>query len=352
MNALLTLAEKGLLPDAAIRMGIRALLRERLREVAPLDEQAKARRVARFAESLRRAPIAVETDKANEQHYEVPASFFAHVLGPRLKYSSCLYSREVTSLSRAEDAMLALTCRRAGIRDGVNILELGCGWGSLTLWMAERFPNSSIHAVSNSATQREFILARARERRLCNLRVTTCDVNTFQPGERYDRIVSVEMFEHLRNYDELFARIATWLAPQGRLFVHVFCHRSAAYAFETEGSGNWLGRHFFTGGIMPSRDLFSHFSRDLAIERQWNVSGLHYMRTAEDWLSNMDRHRRSIIPILSAAYGSSNAALWFQRWRIFFMACAELWGFARGREWHVAHYLFRHNTPSAEAPGP
>jgi len=337
----LSLAEHGWAPDALIRQGIRRLLRQRIREIASTSPNENRARTHRFATSLRTAPIAIETAKANEQHYELPAEFFQQVLGPNLKYSSCRYSSQTQSLADAEEAMLELTCRRAELSDGMRILELGCGWGSLTLWMARRFPKASIHAVSNSLGQRAFILARARERGLTNVRVTTCDVNDLALPDQYDRIVSVEMFEHLRNYETLFDNIASWLAPGGRLFVHIFCHRSAPYAFDTEGADNWLGRHFFTGGIMPSLDLFSHFDRRLIVETTWPVCGLHYSRTAEDWLANMDSRRDTILPILAQTYGSAKARLWFQRWRMFFMSCAELWAFRAGREWHVAHYLFR-----------
>lgn len=341
MSIALTLAESGWAPDFLIRQGIRALLRQRIREISSPSKSAARARTAEFVESLRRAPIAIETEKANEQHYEVPAGFFRESLGPRLKYSSCWYATPSTTLERAEVDMLRLTCRRAGLRDRMRILELGCGWGSLTLWMAKRYPNSSIHAVSNSHGQREFIMARAKAQGLSNIRITTCDVNHLELNEQFDRIVSVEMFEHLRNYDRLFEKISSWLAPEGRLFVHIFCHRTAPYAFETEGSDNWLGRYFFTGGIMPSYELFSAFDRDLQVEKSWRVSGMHYSRTAEHWLENMDRRRDAVMEILAKAYGPAEAKRWFQRWRIFFMACAELWGYRGGKEWHVGHYLFR-----------
>jgi cyclopropane-fatty-acyl-phospholipid synthase len=239
--------------------------------------------------------------------------------------------------------MLELFCRRAGVEDGMDILELGCGWGSLTLWMAERYPKACITAVSNSRPQREFILGRCRERSLGNVTIITADMNHFTTDLRFDRILSVEMFEHMRNYELLQRRIASWMKPEAKLFVHIFCHREYAYAFEAEGPDNWMGRYFFTGGIMPSYDLLLCFQDALVIEDRWRLSGKHYQRTAEHWLCNMDRRRSEIMPVLEAAYGKKDAALWFQRWRIFFMACAELWGFRGGEEWLVAHYLFRKN---------
>jgi cyclopropane-fatty-acyl-phospholipid synthase len=247
----------------------------------------------------------------------------------------------VTSLDQAEEDMLALTCERAGLVDGQDILELGCGWGSLTLWMAEKFPGSRITAVSNSRTQREHILARCAERGFANVEIITCDVNQLALDKTFDRVVSVEMFEHVRNYEQLFERIAGWLRPGGALFVHIFCHGTTPYTFEVEGDDNWMGRYFFTGGIMPSDDLFYHFQKHLAIEEHWRVDGTHYQRTARGWLDNMDARRAQIMPVLAAAYGDAEAQLWFGRWRMFFMACEELWGWNGGTEWWVSHYRFR-----------
>jgi cyclopropane-fatty-acyl-phospholipid synthase len=344
MSLTLRIAESGIAPDRLIRAGIRALIRRRLREERPDSIEVLREHQRTFVASLRQSPIAVDTRAANEQHYEVPPEFFLHALGKRLKYSCCYYPSGNESLDQAEERMLTLTCERAQVQDGMDILELGCGWGSLTIWMAEHYPKARITAVSNSRPQREFILERCRERGFGNGTIITADMNHFTTDQRFDRILSIEMFEHMRNYELLLRRIASWMKPEARLFVHIFCHREYAYTFETEGTGNWMGRYFFTGGIMPSCDLLLCFQDEVTIEDRWRLSGKHYQRTAEQWLDNMDRRRGQIMPVLQAAYGKKNAALWFQRWRIFFMACAELWGFRGGEEWLVAHYLFRKAT--------
>ena len=337
---LLGLAERGWLPDAAIRAGIRRLCRQRLaEELAGGVEALSARQRARL-EELRHSPVAIETDAANAQHYELPPAFFTQCLGPRLKYSCCYYPRGDETLGEAEEAMLALYGERAGLADGQDILELGCGWGSLTLWMAERYPNARITAVSNSNGQRGFIEARCRERGLENVRVLTRDVNTLElPAEAFDRCVSVEMFEHMRNYERLLGRIGSWLRPGGRLFVHIFVHRTLLYPFETQGEDNWMGRHFFTGGLMPAADTLLHFQDALTIRQQWLVEGTHYQKTANQWLQRQDAQRIEVMAILREAYGQA-AGLWYQRWRMFWMACAELFGYADGQEWLVSHYLF------------
>ena len=336
---LLGLAERGWLPDAAIRAGIRRLCEQRLKEeLAGGVEDQSARQRARL-EELRHSPVAIETEAANAQHYELPPAFFTHCLGPRLKYSCCYYPRGDETLAQAEEAMLALYCERAGLADGQDILELGCGWGSLTLWMAEHYPNARITAVSNSNGQRGFIEARCRERGLENVRVLTRDVNALElPTEAFDRCVSVEMFEHMRNYDSLLGRIGSWLRPGGQLFVHIFVHRTLLYPFETQGDDNWMGRHFFTGGLMPAADTLLHFQGPLAIRQQWLVEGTHYEKTANQWLEHQDAHRGEVMAILREAYGDA-AGLWYQRWRMFWMSCAELFGYADGQEWLVSHYL-------------
>jgi cyclopropane-fatty-acyl-phospholipid synthase len=336
-EALVAAAESGRVPDPLLRFGIRRLVAERRRELlAPGFEAALASKRA-FLEETARGPIAVATARANEQHYEVPPAFFEQVLGPRLKYSCALWDAGVASLAAAEERMLAVTCERAGLADGMTVLDLGCGWGSLTLWIAERLPGCRVLGVSNSKPQREHILRRAAERGLANVEVTTADVNAFEPERRFDRVVSVEMFEHVRNHELLLARIAGWLAPGGRLFVHHFCHREAAYPYETEGAGNWMGRHFFTGGMMPSADLLLRRQRELEVEAQWRVSGRHYERTSNAWLENLDARGDAVLETLAGAYGADAARLWRQRWRMFFLACAELFGFAGGEEWFVTH---------------
>ena len=338
---LIDLCERGLVPDALTRYGIRRLCARRLREEHGADAIAAWEQFRRRLEDLRQSPLAIETDAANRQHYEVPARFFELCLGRRLKYSSCYYPRGDESLDQAEEAMLALYGERAGLADGQSILELGCGWGSLTLWMAERFPAARITGVSNSRGQREHILAQARDRGLSNVEIVTCDVNTLElPPQRYDRIVSIEMFEHMRNYASLLRKIASWLAPGGALFVHIFCHRELMYPFETEGDDNWMGRHFFTGGLMPAADTLLHFQDDLVLQQQWRLSGRHYEKTSNHWLANQDANRDEVLRVLTSAYGAREALRWHHRWRMFWMACAELFGYGGGSEWLVGHYRF------------
>ena len=339
--AMIDLCERGLVPDFLTRHGIRRLCAQRLHEEGADQLDAVDLRFRTLLAALRESPIAIETAAANTQHYELPTRFFQLCLGRRLKYSSCFYETGSESLDDAESAMLELYGQRADLRDGQHILELGCGWGSLTLWMAERFPAARITAVSNSATQRKHIESICQERGFNNVRVLTCDVNTLelQPGQ-FDRCVSVEMFEHMRNYQTLLANIAGWLAPGGKLFVHIFCHRSLMYPFETAGVDDWMGRYFFTGGLMPSADTLLHFQQKLAIEERWLLSGTHYQRTANHWLENQDANRDQVLAVLSETYGSAQAAVWNQRWRMFWMSCAELFGFRDGSEWLVAHYRF------------
>lgn len=338
---LLGFAERGWVPDALVRRGIRRLCAERLRDEQTGGPAAQTRRYLHLVHQLRSSPLAIHTDAANAQHYELPAAFFQLCLGAQLKYSGCYYATANDTLDQAEAAMLELSGMRAELADGQRILELGCGWGSFTLWMAARYPNARITAVSNSASQRLHIQQQCQLRGLSNVEVITCDVNTLQlPEAEFDRCVSVEMFEHMRNYQDLMARIATWLRPGAKLFVHIFAHRHLMYPFETEGADNWLGRHFFTGGIMPSADTLLWFQRDLHIEARWLIDGTHYARTANHWLANQDAHRDAALAVLQEAYGARLAALWLQRWRMFWMACAELFGYDDGQEWMVAHYRF------------
>ncbi|MCW0378798.1 Trans-aconitate 2-methyltransferase [Xanthomonas sacchari] len=334
------LAESGLLPDAMLRAAMRRLCAQRLRDERAGGADAAWERQRLLIESLRESAIAIETDAANRQHYEVPPRFFELCLGKRLKYSSCYWDATTPDLDAAEERMLQLYAERAQLRDRQRILELGCGWGSLTLWMAEQFPGARITAVSNSRPQREHIEAQCRARGLNNVKVITHDANTLTlPTESYDRVVSIEMFEHMRNYRELLKRVSHWLVPGGRLFVHIFCHRDLAYPFEVQGEDNWMGRHFFTGGLMPAADTLLQFQDDLAIERRWLLSGQHYEKTANAWLHNQDRHRDTLMPVLQATYGA-DAKIWWQRWRMFWMACAELFGYEQGQQWGVAHYRF------------
>jgi cyclopropane-fatty-acyl-phospholipid synthase len=339
---LVSLAEKGYLPDWLIRVGIRRLLASHLRRERRHGDRSQ--RLAEFVQFLKRSPVALATEQANAQHYEVPAAFFEAVLGPRLKYSSCFYPDKSTTLQEAEEAMLRLTCERAGLEDGMDVLDLGCGWGSLSLWVAEQYPRCRVTALSNSTGQRQFIESRSAALGLRNLRVITANIVDYVGADSFDRIFSVEMFEHMRNYETLLKRIAGWLRPAGKLFVHIFCHREMAYTFDATGENDWMARHFFTDGLMPSFDLLGHFDRDLVINNRWQVDGQHYARTCEAWLKNLDANRGRLLALLALTADHASARLMFQRWRMFFMACAELFRYAGGSEWFVAHYLFQHRT--------
>ena len=339
LRSLIELVENGRIPDLLTRAGIRLLLLQRLREQAQEVPDQEWQAMMTFVEEMRQSPIALHTQEANEQHYELPPRFFELVLGSHLKYSCCHFPEGVTELEHAEASMLTLTCERAQLQDGQQILELGCGWGSLSLWMAKHYPNSSILAVSNSQPQCEFIESRARELGLTNLSVQTCDMNDFSTEQRFDRVVSVEMFEHMRNWQSLLERISNWLKPEGKLFIHIFSHRHYAYAFSSEGDSNWMGRYFFTGGIMPSNDLLLYFQKDLLLEQHWVLSGVHYQRTADAWLQMMDSQKGEILQTFRETYGKG-ADIWFQRWRMFFLATSEVWGFRGGNEWLISHYLF------------
>jgi cyclopropane-fatty-acyl-phospholipid synthase len=332
---------RDIFPDRVIRMAIRRLNRIRLAEEDKGDPALQAEHLTNFIEQLKASPIAINTRDANEQHYEVPAPFFEKVLGKHLKYSACYWPDGVNTLDASEEEMLRLYCERAELRDGLDILELGCGWGSLSLYMAAAYPGSRIVAVSNSSSQKAFIEGRARDKGITNLSVITEDMNRFEADATFDRVVSIEMFEHMRNYRELLSRIARWLKPGGKLFVHIFSSVRFAYPFEVRDSSDWMAKNFFTGGIMPSDDLLLYFQEDLKIQNHWRLSGTHYQKTAEAWIENMDRNRESILSIFQDVYGQKDTMKMWVQWRVFFMACAELFGYQDGGEWIVSHYLFQ-----------
>ncbi|WP_320198371.1 SAM-dependent methyltransferase [Agrobacterium sp. rho-13.3] len=327
-------AEKAPLSDSLTLTGIDFLCartKRRLEKVSHEEELA-------FAKDMTSFPVATHTDEANRQHYEVPAEFFALVLGPQRKYSSCYYPSATTSIDDAETAALAETVKHANITDGMDILELGCGWGSLSLYLARQFPGSKITSVSNSASQRAYILSEAERQGIHNLTVITADMNDFAPTGTYDRIVSVEMFEHMSNWRTLFERTRSWLKDDGKLFIHVFTHKNRSYRFNQNDPADWIAHHFFTGGIMPSKDLAHRFEDIYSVEAEWHWSGDHYRRTAMDWLANFDKQPEQITPILQQVYGK-DANLWRRRWRLFFLATAGLFGHEKGGVWGVGHYL-------------
>lgn len=334
------LLKRGLLPDAVLRFGMRRLLAKKIAEESKDGHEATQQRLMCIIDTMRQSPIAVATQEANQQHYELPTQFFQYCLGDNLKYSSCYFKTGKESLSQAEEDMLALTAKRALLTNSGRILELGCGWGSLSLYMAKHFPQAEITAVSNSRTQKDFIDATAKQRGLTNLKVITADMNVFQTQERFDRIVSVEMFEHMRNWHLLLQKAATFLNDGGKLFIHIFTHRRFAYFYDHKDDNDFIGKYFFTGGIMPSDNLLLYFQDDFKIEDHWQVNGTHYARTARLWLYNMDVHKAQIMPILKATYGEKDYIQWWHYWRIFYMACEELWGYALGQEWIVSHYRF------------
>ncbi len=348
MKTAIQLIERGLVPRPLVRRGIRTLLSQRLEEQEQVYGPDPQQALRRFVEHMREAPVALVPELANEQHYEVPPRFFELALGQRRKYSSCYYPSATTTLDEAEEAMLDLTCERAELVDGQEVLELGCGWGSLTLWMAEHYPNSRITAISNSKPQRLSILRRAEAKGLTNLTVLTEDMNTFEAPGTYDRVVSVEMFEHMRNWESLLGRVRRWLRDDGRVFLHVFAHRSYAYPFEVKDESDWMSRYFFSGGMMPSHDLIDHLEVPFEVDSRWAVNGSHYARTSEHWLQNMDDRKSEVMAVLRETYGVEEAPRWFERWRVFFLACAELFAWDGGNEWIVSHQRLK-PTPRASS---
>ncbi|HVW16072.1 MAG TPA: cyclopropane-fatty-acyl-phospholipid synthase family protein [Mucilaginibacter sp.] len=333
------LIEQNRVPDFLLRRGIRKLLRQRLRDENKGNVEARQAHLMALIEQLKASPIAVNTSEANQQHYEVPTQFYQYCLGKNLKYSSGYWKEGVTDIDTSEDDMLELTCQRADLRNGQQVLELGCGWGSLSLYMAAKYPESMFTVVSNSRTQKAFIDERAKERGIANLTVITADMNTFSIDGQFDRVVSVEMFEHMRNWQLLIQKVASFLKQNGKVFIHIFTHREYAYLFEVKDETDWMSKYFFTGGMMPSDDLLFYFNDHLAVEKHWHVSGSHYGKTSEAWLKNMDAHGAEIMPLFEETYGKDQALKWWVYWRIFFMACAELWNYNGGDEWIVSHYL-------------
>jgi cyclopropane-fatty-acyl-phospholipid synthase len=338
------LVEQNKVPDFLLRRGIRKLLKQRLHDENKGGVEAQQAHFMALIEQLKASPIAVNTADANQQHYEVPTRFYQYCLGKNLKYSSGYWKPGVTDIDTSEDDMLELTCQRAELTNGQQVLELGCGWGSLSLYMAAKYPKSTFKVVSNSRTQKMYIDLQAKERNITNLKVITADMNTFSTDEQFDRVVSVEMFEHMRNYQKLMKKVASCLKPDGKLFIHIFTHKEYAYLFEVKDETDWMSKYFFTGGIMPSDDLMFYFNDDLAVEKHWHVSGSHYGKTSEAWLKNMDSHKAEIMPLFKETYGKSQALKWWVYWRLFYMACAELWSYNNGNEWIVSHYLFHKNT--------
>ena len=339
ISKLIELAEKGIIPDYFIRQGIIRNCENRLKNENVSNTEKVSLKKQNWIAQMKESPIALVPEKANEQHYEVPPAFFENVLGKHLKYSSGYWPDGVNSLDESEESMLELSFERAQLADGDSILELGCGWGSLTCYMASKLPNSKITAVSNSKDQKEHIQNRCKNQGLDNIEVITADMNDFETENKYDRVVSIEMFEHMRNYKKLLSKVSSWLNDDGKLFIHIFTHQSVVYPFENQGEADWMAREFFSGGMMPSHDLLLHFQDDLIIDDVWSMLGTHYEKTSLAWVNKMDANKDSIMKIFLKTYGD-DAKLWFQRWRIFFMSCEKLFGYNNGSEWGVSHYRF------------
>jgi cyclopropane-fatty-acyl-phospholipid synthase len=334
--------ENGFIPDPVTRLGIRSLLKKRLLESHDAIK-SNPDYFNQYVESLKKSPLAIMTKEANQQHYEVPTAFYDLSLGLHKKYSSCYWNETTKTLEEAEQLALNLSIENAGIIDGMRVLELGCGWGSLSLELAKRFPKSEIVAVSNSKTQKEYIDSEAKKRKLSNLSVLTRDLSlkeSYEFGtEKFDRVMSIEMMEHLRNYELFFNYLAPSIKDDGKFFIHIFTHKDTPYFFETEGEENWMGKYFFSGGQMPSRDLLDKFNNDLVVETKWDWNGVHYSKTLEAWLDNTDAEKARVLEMFKETYGENQATVWYNRWRVFFMSCSELFKYQDGKEWGVTHYL-------------
>ncbi|KND01431.1 uncharacterized protein SPPG_03236 [Spizellomyces punctatus DAOM BR117] len=328
--------DQGLVPDFLLRRGIRYLLSRRISQLASADKTG-------YIKGLKaREDIAEHTKEANEQHYEIPTEFFKLSLGERMKYSCCLFEGGAKTLEDAEVAMLTLYVERTELKDGMSVLDLGCGWGSLSLFLAERFPNSKITGLSNSSSQRQYIMARAEELGLSNIEILTGDINVFEMDRTFDRVFSIEMFEHMKNYSALFTKLSKWIVPDtGRLFVHVFAHKTTPYDFKTEDDNSWMAKYFFTGGTMPCEDLFLWFQQNVEVLDRWTINGQNYGQTSEEWLKRLDANKQKAMPILVKTYGEEAAKMWYHRWRVFYLSVAELFNYQRGEEWVVVHYLFK-----------
>lgn len=331
--------EYGLLPDYLLRYKIHNALVGEIEELSAGGVEAQSQRMRKFLEDIRSMPIAINQADANKQHYEVPPEFYRIALGPRMKYSSCYFPEGNETLGEAENKMFELYCERAQLQDGMTMLDLGCGWGSLTLFLADRFPNSQILALSNSTGQKAYIHEEAQNRGFKNVNVYVGDISVFQRedfGEKFDRVLSIEMFEHMKNYEKLLKKISGWLKPQGKLFVHIFTHKIFAYHF-TKG---WMAKTFFTGGTMPSHELLVHFQDHVKLEDIWKVNGIHYAKTLDAWLQRFDQNQDTLRPIIESTYGQDNYIKWYIGWRMFFIICSETFAFNQGNEWNVSHYLF------------
>ncbi|KAJ4830155.1 hypothetical protein Tsubulata_042905 [Turnera subulata] len=341
VRAMLASLERNLLPDAVVRRLTRLLLASRLRSGCKPSSELQLLDLLQFVHSLKEMPIAIQTETAKAQHYELPTSFFKLVLGKNMKYSCCYFPNESSSLEDAEKAMLELYCERAKLKDGHTVLDVGCGWGSLSLFIAQKYANCKITGICNSTTQKAYIEEQCRDLQLHNLEIIVADISTFEMEASYDRIFSIEMFEHMKNYGQLLNKISKWMKQDTLLFVHYFCHKAFAYHFEDINEDDWITRYFFTGGTMPSANLLLYFQDDVSIVNHWLVNGKHYSKTSEEWLKRMDKNLASIKPIMESTYGKDQSLKWTVYWRTFFIAVAELFGYNNGDEWMVAHFLFR-----------
>ena len=342
LNLGIKLTELGIIPESVLRVAIKKIIQQRLSEI-PINTEERQSKKTDFIEALRSSPIALSTNQANEQHYEVPPSFFQEIMGSYLKYSCGWFDENTTSLDTAEENMLKLYVERLGIQNHQRVLDLGCGWGSFTLFAAEKFPNSNFVAVSNSNDQIEFIKNTAKARSLENVEAIKQDMNDLSLEGSFDRIISVEMFEHMRNYGALLKNLGDHLLKDGKLFVHIFTHRDHPYPYEVRGPSDWMSKYFFTSGLMPSHDIFSYFEEDFVVRQSWKINGMHYAKTCNLWLQNHYKNKKTILDIFTGHY--PNPRQWFVRWQLFFLACEELFAYSEGKEWFVSHYLL---TPKRE----